>query len=300
MIITVTFSPSIDYVMDVENLRLGEINRSSKEVSMPGGKGINVSIVLSHLGRKSLATGFVGGYTGAFIKQAMREENIEADFVELKGDSRINVKIRGGKETAINGQGPKIEEEDIEALIKKLEGLTKDDVLVISGAIPSTLPNDVYERILERLEGKGIPTVIDSTKEVLLKTLRFHPLLVKPNDEELGEMFGAKIENEADLRKYSDRLREMGAENVIVSLGGKGAYLNAKGVDPLLLEAPKGHVVNTVGAGDSLVAGFLDEYLRSNNVVRAFQWGIATGSASAFSEGLAEKKDVETLFETIK
>ena len=295
MIYTVTFSPAIDYVVDLDDLRLGAINRSKKESSLPGGKGINVSIVLSNLGKKSVATGFLGGYTGDFIKKELEDRHIECGFIRVDGNTRINVKIRGKEETAINGQGPHINDDQIESLMLQLEKLTSKDLLVISGTIPSTLPSDMYERILERIKNNNVELIVDATNDILLNTLKYHPLLVKPNQEELEEMFNVTIKNTADLIENASKLLSMGAKNVIVSLGGDGALLVGEGLTPLLLPAPKGKVVNTVGAGDSLVAGFIDEYLNSKDIAKAFRRGIATGSASAFSEGLATKEEVEAL-----
>lgn len=295
MIYTLTFSPAIDYVIDLDELVIGAINRSKGEHTMPGGKGINVSIVLSNLGKGSLATGFLGGFTGEYIKKELTERGIKTHFIEVDGTTRINVKIRGKEETAINGQGPSIGEEKIEELMRELEKIQKGDLLVISGTIPSTLPSDIYERILERIKGKGNELVVDTNKDILLKTLKYHPVLVKPNKEELEEMFETTIENDEDLIKNAAKLMDMGAKNVIVSLGGDGALLIGEGIEPLKIAAPKGKLVNSVGAGDSLVAGFIDEYLNSGNVVKAFKRGVATGSASAFSEGLATKEEVEAL-----
>lgn len=295
MIYTVTFSPAVDYVVDLDSYELGAINRTKAEHVLPGGKGINVSLVLSNFGRPSVATGFLAGFTGAYIKKELEDHHVTSSFVEVEGLTRINVKIRCGRETAINGQGPNIPEEKIEELLQKLSKLGPDDLLAISGTVPSTLPSDIYERILARLEGNGAKLIVDATKDILLKTLKYNPLLVKPNKEELGEMFGVEIQNNEDLEKYAGRLLELGAENVIVSLGGDGAFLIGKGIKATLLEAPKGKVVNTVGAGDSLVAGFIDEYMNSGNIAKAFKKGVATGSASAFSEGLATSREVEEL-----
>lgn len=295
MIYTVTFSPAIDYVVDMDELRLGEINRTKREQAFPGGKGINVSLVLANLGRTSVATGFIGGFTGDYIKSALEERNIQNGFVRVKdGITRINVKIRSGIETAINGQGPHISDDEIEALMKQLETLTSDDLLVISGTVPSSLPNNIYELILERIKKNNVPVVVDATKEILLNTLKYNPLLVKPNKEELEEMFNVQIRNDEELKENAAKLLDLGAQNVIVSLGGEGALLVNKDIVEKL-PAPKGKVVNTVGAGDSLVAGFIDEYLNSGNIAKAFRKGIATGSASAFSETLATKQEVEAL-----
>lgn len=295
MIYTVTFSPAVDYVVDLTNFQIGEINRTEQEQAFPGGKGINVSLVLANLGKSSVATGFLGGFTGAFIKEELAKRHISSGFIEVNGLTRINVKIRAGKETAINGQGPHITDEDIEKLISQLEKLTKDDLLVISGTVPKTLPSNIYEMILERIKGNGIEVIVDATKEILLNTLKYHPLLVKPNKEELEEMFNVKINTDQELIDNASKLVKLGARNVIVSLGGDGALLVGEGLTPELRKAPQGKVVNTVGAGDSLVAGFIASYLDTKNIAKAFKQGIATGSASAFSEYLATKEEVDAL-----
>ncbi len=295
MIYTVTFSPALDYIVDLDKLEVGAINRTKKESMLPGGKGINVSIVLSNLGTKSVAMGFVGGFVGKYIKDEMTAHNIDTDFVELEGNTRINVKIKGMVETAINGQGPKVSDEKIEELISKLTKLTDKDVLVISGAIPNTLPSNTYERILERIKDQHVQLVVDTTKETLLKTLPYHPTLVKPNKEELEELFNVKINNDEELVETAKRLIALGARNVIVSLGGDGALLVEGNGNWKITRSPKGKVINTVGAGDSLVAGFIDEYFRSGDINKAFKRGIATGSASAFSENLATLETVTKL-----
>ena len=295
MIYTVTFSPAIDYVVDLDHLEKGAINRSKGEHCLPGGKGINVSIVLANMGKPSIATGFLGGFTGAYIQDELEKRGIASGFVKVEGNTRINVKLRGEEETAINGQGPQITEAQIEELMVQLEKLTDKDLLVISGTIPSSLPSDIYEKILERIKDNHVELIVDATNDILLNTLKYHPLLVKPNQEELEEMFHVAIHNEEELIENAKKLLGLGAKNVIVSLGGDGALLVGEGLEPLHLPAPKGKVVNTVGAGDSLVAGFIDEYTNSGNIAKAFRRGIATGSASAFSEGLATKEEVEAL-----
>jgi len=295
MIYTVTFSPAVDYIVDLPCLEVGAINRTRGEHVLAGGKGINVSIVLSNFGRPSVATGFLGGFTGRYIAEELEKRGIRSGFVQVDGLTRINVKLRGREETAINGQGPHITDAQIEELMKQLEALTPEDLLVISGTIPSSLPSNIYEVILERVKKTGCQTIVDATKDILLNTLKFEPLLVKPNREELEEMFGVTIVTDEDLIANAEKLLDLGAKNVIVSLGGDGALLVGKGIEPVLLPAPQGKVVNTVGAGDSLVAGFIDEYLHSGNIAKAFRKGIATGSASAFSEGLATKEEVEAL-----
>ena len=295
MIYTVTFSPAIDYVVDLNHLELGAINRTVKESYLPGGKGINVSIVLANLGTPSVATGFLAGFTGDYIASELEKMGVSSRFIEVEGKTRINVKIRGGVETAINGQGPNIPKEKVEELIAMLEKMGKDDLLVISGTVPSTLPDDIYEKILDRVKDSGATFIVDATKDILLNTLKYEPLLVKPNQEELEEMFHVEIHNDEELIANARKLLDLGAQNVIVSLGGDGALLVGKRGECEHLPAPKGQVVNTVGAGDSLVAGFIDEYVRSHSIPKAFRQGIATGSASAFSEGLATKGEVEAL-----
>lgn len=295
MIYTVTFSPAIDYIVDLKHLEKGAINRSEGEHYLPGGKGINVSIVLANLGKPSIATGFLGGFTGAFIQGELEKMGVQSRFIEVEGNTRINVKLRGEEETAINGQGPHIKQIHIDKLMSFLRGLGEGDLLVISGTIPSSLPSDIYEKMLEAIKGSGCEVIVDATNDILLNTLKYKPLLVKPNEEELEEMFHTKIHNEGELIENAEKLLKLGAKNVIVSLGGDGALLVGEGLKPLHLAAPKGKVVNTVGAGDSLVAGFIDEYTNSGNIAVAFRKGIATGSASAFSEGLATKEEVEAL-----
>ncbi len=295
MIYTVTFSPAIDYVVDLPSLEVGTINRSKGEHVLAGGKGINVSMVLANLGRPSVATGFLGGFTGRFIAEELEKFGIRSAFVPVDGLTRINVKLCGKEETAINGQGPAITPDQIEALMTQLEKLTEEDLLVISGTIPNSLPSNIYETILERIAKNGCEVIVDATGDILLKTLKYEPLLVKPNQEELEEMFHVEIHSNEELIENAQKLLALGAKNVIVSLGGDGALLVGKGLEPLKLPAPKGKVVNTVGAGDSLVAGFIDEYLKSGIIAKAFKRGIATGSASAFSEGLATLGEVEAL-----
>lgn len=295
MIYTVTFSPAIDYVVDLANFTIGDINRTQQEQVFPGGKGINVSLVLANLGKSSITTGFLGGFTGAFIKEELAKRNIRSGFIEVDGLTRINVKIRAGKETAINGQGPNIKDEDINKLVSQLEKLTKDDLLVISGTVPKSLPSNIYEMILERIKDNKVEVIVDATKDILLNTLKYRPLLVKPNKEELEEMFNVSISNDQELIENASKLLSIGARNVIVSLGGDGALLVGEGLEPVKRSAPQGKVVNTVGAGDSLVAGFIAEYLDSKDIKKAFKQGIATGSASAFSEYLATKEEVTHL-----
>lgn len=301
MIYTVTFNPCLDYVVGVDNLTLGAVNRVSTEAVMAGGKGINVSIVLKNLGHPSCALGFLAGFTGDEIARRLQLQGVDTDFIEVShGMSRINVKVRSNEETEINGIGPDIAPSDIEALYAKLDALTSDDILVISGSVPAALPGDIYERIMERLEGRGIRIVVDATRELLMNVLAFHPFLVKPNNHELGEIFGVELKARKDVVPYAKKLQELGARNVLVSMAGEGAVLVAENGDVIESPSPKGTVVNSVGAGDSMVAGFIAGYLESDgNYEQAFRMGVCAGSASAFSLGLAERDQVEELLATI-
>ena len=285
MIYTVTFNPSLDYVVQAEQLVPGEINRTTSEAVYPGGKGVNVSVILSNLGLESTAFGFTAGFTGKALQEMLLEFGTKTDFIPLAdGQTRINVKINAGQETEINGQGPVITEEAQSALFEQLDALKKEDILVLAGSIPNTLPSDIYERILEHLQGRGIHFVVDATKELLLKVLKYHPFLIKPNNHELGEMFGVT-------------LKTMGAENVLVSMAGDGAILLTE--DGIIYKAkpPKGKVLNSVGAGDSMVAGFLTGYLNTGDYEKAFRLGVVTGSATAFQYWLATKEDIVALME---
>lgn len=300
MIYTVTFNPAIDYLIYVPELLIGSIIRSEKERTFCGGKGINVSLVLRELGMESTAMGFIAGFTGNAIEQAIGSEDIHTDFVHLKnGFTRINVKIRTDCETDINGQGPEITEEEIKELLRKLEGLSAGDTLVLAGSIPSTLPSDMYERIMELLSGKGVRFVVDATKDLLLNALKYRPFLIKPNNEELGEIFGVKIETPEDAIKYAGLLKEKGAVNVLVSMGGKGAVLVDEHGKEYYIPAVCGRVVNTVGAGDSMVAGFIAGYTRKADYEYALKLGTAAGGATTFSEGLATKDEIFALLKKI-
>lgn len=301
MIYTVTFNPCLDYVVGVDNLTLGAVNRVSTEAVMAGGKGINVSIVLKNLGHPSCALGFLAGFTGDEIARRLRLQGVDTDFIEVShGMSRINVKVKSAEETEINGIGPDIAPSDIEALYAKLDALTSDDILVISGSVPAALPGDIYERIMERLESRSIRIVVDATRDLLMNVLAFHPFLVKPNNHELGEIFGVELKARKDVVPYAKKLQELGARNVLVSMAGEGAVLVAENGDVIESPSPKGTVVNSVGAGDSMVAGFIAGYLESDgNYEQAFRMGVCAGSASAFSLGLAERDQVEELLATI-
>ena len=301
MIYTVTFNPSIDYIVRLEQFTAGEINRVNYEQILPGGKGINVSIVLKNLGHESTALGFLAGFTGVAMQQMLHSFGITDDFVRLNdGFSRINVKIKAESETEINGQGPVITEEAQRALFAKLDRLTSGDTLVLAGSIPNTLPDDIYERIMEHLEGRGIRIVVDATKNLLRRVLKYRPFLIKPNNHELGEMFGVELKTDDDIIFHAKKLQEEGATNVLISMAGDGAILlTAEGVF-YRSAAPKGTLVNSVGAGDSMVAGFLAGFMESDgSYERAFYMGVATGSASAFSPNLATREEALALLKTI-
>lgn len=298
MIYTVTFNPSLDYVIQVDKLVPGEINRTTHEAVYPGGKGNNVSVILSNLGHSSKALGFTAGFTGEALENMLKEFGCDTAFIRLpEGSTRINVKINAGEETEINGQGPVITEEAQSALFEQLDALKEEDILVLAGSIPNTLPSDIYERILEHLQGRGIHFVVDATKELLLKVLKYHPFLIKPNNHELGEMFGVILKTRDEIVTYAKKLQEMGAENVLVSMAGDGAILLTE--DGIIYKAkpPKGKVLNSVGAGDSMVAGFLTGYLNTGEYEKAFRLGVVTGSATAFQYWLATKEDIVALME---
>ncbi|MBS6183616.1 MAG: 1-phosphofructokinase [Clostridium celatum] len=301
MIYTITFNPALDYIVKMDEFNLGHVNRSNNEFVYAGGKGINVSIVLNNLEVKSKALGFIAGFTGDEIERRVREFGCDTDFIKLnEGMSRINVKIKADVESEINGGGPDISSEALEELYGKLDTLTSGDILVLAGSIPKTMPTDVYERIMERLQEKGVKFIVDTTGESLLKVLKYNPFLIKPNHHELGELFGVKLNNKEEVIEYAKKLKDMGAQNVIISMAGDGAVLINSNGDVTTNNVPKGVVKNSVGAGDSMVAGFIAGYLNSGKIEEGFKLGVATGSASAFSEGLATKDYVYELLEQVK
>lgn len=300
MIYTVTFNPSLDYIINVENLKLGETNRSSSEMILSGGKGINVSTVLKNLGYDNIALGFIAGFTGKEIENGAKQFGINTDFIKLKnGLSRINVKIKAYLETEINSAGPSIDKEELELLYEKLNNLKEDDILVLAGSVPYSLPQDIYEKIMEMLHSKGIKIVVDATKDLLLNVLKYNPFLIKPNNHELGEMFGIEIKTEDEIIEYAKKLQDMGARNVLISRAGDGAIMIAETGEIYKSPAPKGKVINSVGAGDSMVAGFIAGYLKNKNYEEAFKTGVAAGSASAFSKYLATKEEVLEILERL-
>lgn len=299
MVYTVTFNPAIDYVVHTGEMKLGATNRSEREEMYFGGKGINVSIVLRELGIDSKAFGFTAGFTGEAIEKGLADVGIDTDFVRLeKGNSRINVKIKASEETELNGQGPDIDDKAISALFEKLDKLSDGDTLVLAGSIPSSLPADIYERILERLSGRNIRAVVDATKDLLLNVLKYKPFLIKPNNHELGEMFGVTLNSDEEIETYARKLQEMGAVNVLVSMAGDGAILIDEYGKMHRCGVCKGVVKNSVGAGDSMVAGFTAGVL-NGDYEYALKLGTAAGGATAFSDGLATKEEIIELVKTL-
>lgn len=300
MIYTVTFNPSLDYIVKVDNFKLGAVNRTTREDIYAGGKGINVSIVLSNLGYESKALGFIAGFTGEEIEKRVSENGIYSEFIKLKeGLSRINVKMKSNEESEINGNGPNITKEALDELFSKLNTLESGDILVLAGSIPSSLPSDIYEKIMAFLQDKNIKIVVDATKDLLLKVLKYKPFLIKPNNHELGEMFNVELKNDEEIIYYGKKLLEMGAKNVLISMAGDGAIFLSENGEIFKSGVPKGVVKNSVGAGDSMVAGFIAGYLKERDLNKAFKMGVATGSASAFSEELAKKCEVERLLKEL-
>lgn len=301
MIYTLTFNPSLDYIVTVPKFTCGVVNRTSEEIIFPGGKGINVSMVLKNLGFENTALGFLAGFTGTELKRLVEEKGICAEFITAgEGMTRINVKLRSDQETEINGQGPAIKGTDIEKLYGKLDQLKEGDILVMAGSIPDVMPKTMYMDIMQHLQEKNLKIVVDATKDLLVNVLQYHPFLIKPNNHELGEIFHVTVERKEDVIQYAKKLQEMGARNVLVSMAGDGAVLVAEDGTIYQSEAPKGKVVNSVGAGDSMVAGFLAGYLECGMYENAFRMGVCTGSASAFSEELATKAQVQELLEQSK
>ena len=296
MIFTVTFNPSLDYIVRVDEMRLGTINRTNYEQLLPGGKGINVSIVLGNLGHPSRALGFSAGVTGVALEKLLADAGVDADLVHVKeGFTRINAKVKAVEETELNGQGPRIAPEDVDALFSKLDVLGQDDTLVISGSVPNTLPSDMYEQVMERLAGRGVRIVVDAERDLLTRVLPYRPFLVKPNNHELGDIFDVTLKTRDEVVPYARRMQEMGAQNVLVSMAGEGGVLVAADGQVYQSPAAKGTVVNSVGAGDSCVAGFLAGLMETGSYQTAFRMGLAAGSASAFSDHLATRPEVEDL-----
>lgn len=301
MIYTVTFNPSLDYIVSVDDFRLGLTNRTDSELILPGGKGINVSTILNNLGIPSTALGFVAGFTGDEIAKKVKELGISADFITISGGiSRINVKLKNIDGTEINGMGPKISPEKVEELMGKLNALGAGDVLVLAGSIPATMPADMYSRIMERLQDRGILFFVDATGDLLKNVLKYRPFLIKPNNHELGELFSAEITDRQEAVPYARKLQDMGARNVLVSMAGEGAVLVAEDGTVHGAPVPEGKLVNAVGSGDSMVAGFLAGWMEEKDYGHAFRMGVAAGSASAFSEYLATGDEIRNLYKQIQ
>lgn len=297
MIYTVTFNPALDYVMKVEKLRYDDINRTYGEELYYGGKGINVSVILSRLGMENTALGFKAGFTGEKLEELLKEEGINTDFIALKsGMTRINVKIKAETELDINAVGPPIEREEVDKLFEKIKNLKKGDVIVLAGSVPGALPADIYEKILSVTSQSGVEAVVDSTGDLLLNVLKYHPFLIKPNNFELGDLFGVKIKNEAEIEKYAKLLQEKGARNVLVSRGKEGATLVTEDGDVHTIGIIPGKPLNSVGCGDSMVAGFVAGYLNKRDYAYALKLGSACSNATAFSYGLADKAGIGDAF----
>ncbi len=300
MIYTVTFNPSLDYIASCDDFVLGQTNRTTKEIIYPGGKGINVSIVLRNLGLDTTALGFLAGFTGDEIKRLILKEGIKNEMIEVNnGFSRINIKLRSKQESELNGMGPLIDDESIKKLYQKLDNLNSDDILVLAGSIPSSMPSNIYSDIMAYLKDKNMKIVVDATKDLLLNVIPYKPFLIKPNNHELGELFNVELKTREEVIPYAKKLQELGARNVLVSLAGEGAVLVDENNGIHLSPAPKGKVINSVGAGDSMVAGFLYGYKTFNNYNEAFKYGVCTGSASAFSEQLAKLDEVKELYKNL-
>lgn len=294
MIYTVTLNPSIDYIVHVDGLQLGELNRMQSDLKLPGGKGINVSRILSRLGVENTALGFLGGFTGDFLKETLASENITTDFVQVTGDTRINIKLKHGEETEINGQGPTITPEEADELCRKLDSLAVGDIVVLSGSVPSSLGGMYYDRLIEACGRIGVRFVLDTTGEAMLRGVSHRPLLIKPNHHELAELFNVEINSIDQIVYYGKKLQEQGAEHVLVSMAGDGAVLiTKKGV--YRSNVPQGTVRNSVGAGDSMIAGFVGAWAQGGDVMEAFATGVACGSATAFSDDLAETELIHKL-----
>ena len=300
MIYTVTFNPSLDYIVSVNDFQLGLTNRTDSELILPGGKGINVSTILMNLGIDSTAFGFAAGFTGEEIIREVEAMGIRSDFIKIdSGISRINLKLKNIDGTEINGSGPEISEEKIEELLRKLDILGEGDILVLAGSIPASMPADMYSTIMERLQHKNVTFIVDATKDLLINVLKYKPFLIKPNNHELGELFDVKLTTREEVIPYGKKLQKQGARNVLISMAGEGAVLVAEDGSVYEAPAPKGTLVNAVGAGDSMVAGFTAGWIEKKDYRHAFYMGVSAGSASAFSEYLATKEEIMALYEKV-
>ena len=300
MIYTVTFNPSLDYIVSIDDFQLGKTNRTIKELMLPGGKGLNVSTVLQNLGIENTALGFTAGFVGEELKRLAKESGYHCDFIEVKnGTSRINVKLKDFDGTEINGMGPVIDEEALKIFSEKMNHVKEGDTVVLAGSIPASMPKNIYSEILKMCEGRGIRFVVDAAGELLKNVLPYEPFLIKPNNHELGELFGVTLKKKEAVVPYAKKLQEIGAVNVMVSMAGEGAVLVDENGIVHQLDAPKGTLVNAVGAGDSMVAGFLAGWEEKGDYAHAFRMAVAAGSASAFSELLATKEEIENLYELL-
>lgn len=300
MLYTITFNPAVDLVMNTDAIQLGELNRVKKDEYVAGGKGINMSVILQRLGHDNIATGFLGGFTGEFIRQSLIEEGVQPEFINIDAITRINVKVKAQEETEINAVGPLISEFDIQQLFDYFNHkLTEGDTVLLAGNAAPGMTSEHYVKVAQLCEQKNAHFVLDSNKELLTACLKHKPFLIKPNAQELGEIFGVSIEGTDDVVQYAKQLQEQGARNVIVSLGGEGAVLLTEDGDVYQSSVPKGEVINSVGAGDSMVAGFIAKYIESHNYEESLKQGAACGSATAFSVGIADSQLVEQLIEDI-
>lgn len=297
MVYTVTLNPALDYVMKLKNLRTDDINRTDGEEIYYGGKGINVSVILTQLDIPNTALGFLGGFTGKKLEEMLESDGISCDFNYLKsGDTRINVKIKADKEIDLNACGPEITQEDMQSFLKKLDGIRDGDYLILAGSIPKTLPDDIYEQMLERVSDRTVNCVVDATGDLLKNVLKYKPFLIKPNHHELGDLFSVEIKGDDDIVKYSKKLQEMGAKNVLVSMAKDGAMLTDENGNVHKIGNAKGKLVNSVGCGDSMVAGFTAGYIKTADYSYALRLGSACGNATAFSEKLATREEIERVF----
>ena len=300
MIYTVTFNPALDYILELDKLEVGKIQKSKSELILPGGKGINVSIVLTNLEIGNVALGYKAGFVGEEIERLLKNMKVETYFIKIENsNSRINVKISANEETAINANGPEITEDKVSELLEKLKNLNENDFLVLSGSIPKSLKDDIYEKICNIVRTKNVKIVVDATKNLLVQSLKYNPFLIKPNNEELGEIFGVDIHTKEDAYVYGRKLKEMGAKNVLVSMGKIGAVLIDENNNEYFVKSPEGKRVNTVGSGDSMVAGFIAGYIKFNDYEKALKMGVSAGTASALSKYLAKKEEVYNLFDNI-
>ena len=300
MIYTLTLNPAIDHIVRLDNLKIGETNRMIEESINAGGKGINVSKLLKNLDEKSIVLGYIAGFTGNEIDRMLKEEGLFTDFICVKnGFARINTKIKSEKETEINGPGLNVDQQEIEKLFDKLDDIKDGDYLFLSGSIPLSMDNGFYAKIMEKLSDKNINIAVDTTGESLNKTLDYSPKIIKPNLRELEELFDCEIKDKIQIEEYSKKLQEMGAKNIIISMGGDGAYFLSEKGDSIFLEAPKGNVIDTVGSGDSMLAGFIYALKNNFSLVEAFKFSVSCGSATAFSEKLATKNEIYKIYKNL-